>query len=222
MDTNDYTTLHTTDDGESVLFVDEKVPVEYFLEIATGSYTSVIDGREVLLVPKSYNIHTLLGKYEKLKTGTQVYIDYPLTNDRRYLVFDSVPIPVEYIVREAPGTVIINDTIKIPSKYDTRYIFKKYNEVNDPKNTTTPVSDTHKILEDREKTHGNFRDHSYYTQALKSVIKESPNYDRMSEMQMEALDMIAHKIGRILAGNPDHKDHWLDIEGYARLISRNL
>lgn len=222
MDTNDYTTLHTTDDGESVLFVDEKVPVEYFLEIATGSYTSVIDGREVLLVPKSYNIHTLLGKYEKLKTGTQVYIDYPLTNDRRYLVFDSVPIPVEYIVREAPGTVIINDTIKIPSKYDTRYIFKKYNEVNDPKNTTTPVSDTHKILEEREKTHGNFRDHSYYTQALKSVIKESPNYDRMSEMQMEALDMIVHKIGRILAGNPDHKDHWLDIEGYARLISRSL
>ena len=222
MDTNDYTTLHTTDDGESVLFVDEKVPVEYFLEIATGSYTSVIDGREVLLVPKSYNIHTLLGKYEKLKTGTQVYIDYPLTNDRRYLVFDSVPIPVEYIVREAPGTVIINDTIKIPSKYDTRYIFKKYNEVNDPKNTTTPVSDTHKILKEREKTHGNFRDHSYYTQALKSVIRESPNYDRMSEMQMEALDMIAHKIGRILAGNPDHKDHWLDIEGYARLISRSL
>ena len=34
--------------------------------------------------------------------------------------------------------------------------------------------------------------------------------------------MIAHKIGRILAGNPDFKDHWDDIAGYAVLISQRV
>jgi hypothetical protein len=34
--------------------------------------------------------------------------------------------------------------------------------------------------------------------------------------------MIIHKIGRIVTGNPDVPDHWLDIEGYARLVRDRL
>ena len=34
--------------------------------------------------------------------------------------------------------------------------------------------------------------------------------------------MIAHKIGRILAGDPNHIDHWLDIAGYATLVAKEL
>ncbi|WP_257617167.1 hypothetical protein [Campylobacter pinnipediorum] len=34
--------------------------------------------------------------------------------------------------------------------------------------------------------------------------------------------MIAHKIARILAGNPNYKDHWDDIAGYATLVSKEL
>jgi len=158
-------------------------------------------------------------------TPIEEYVDYVLTPDRRHLVFDSVPIPIEYIVQEAPGTVIINDTIKIPSKYNTRYICKKYKEVSYHKpveDSVNSVSELDVIIKERGKTHGNFRDQAYCAQSLKSVIRESPNYDRMSELQMEALDMIVHKIGRILVGDPDFKDHWVDIEGYAKLISRNL
>ena len=40
--------------------------------------------------------------------------------------------------------------------------------------------------------------------------------------QMLALDMIAVKISRILSGNPSHKDSWVDIAGYAKLISDRL
>jgi hypothetical protein len=36
----------------------------------------------------------------------------------------------------------------------------------------------------------------------------------------EALEIDAHKIGRILAGDPDFRDHWLDRAGYATLIAR--
>jgi hypothetical protein len=30
---------------------------------------------------------------------------------------------------------------------------------------------------------------------------------------------VAHKIGRILAGNPSFRDHWADIAGYAKLVA---
>ena len=34
---------------------------------------------------------------------------------------------------------------------------------------------------------------------------------------MEALEMIAHKIARILSGDADYADNWVDIAGYAQL-----
>jgi hypothetical protein len=40
--------------------------------------------------------------------------------------------------------------------------------------------------------------------------------------QWEALEMIVHKIGRIVNGNPDVTDHWVDIAGYATLIADRL
>ena len=40
--------------------------------------------------------------------------------------------------------------------------------------------------------------------------------------QWEALEMIVHKIGRIVNGNPDKVDHWTDIAGYAKLIADRL
>lgn len=83
-----------------------------------------------------------------------------------------------------------------------------------------------KILEDRQKTHGDFTAHAGCTQELKNVIaywlEESGNATLLTNSMNEALDMICHKIGRIVAGNPSHKDHWDDIAGYATLISRQL
>jgi len=40
--------------------------------------------------------------------------------------------------------------------------------------------------------------------------------------QDEALDMIAHKIGRIVNGDPDYEDSWRDIAGYATLVADRL
>ena len=36
--------------------------------------------------------------------------------------------------------------------------------------------------------------------------------------QKEALEMIATKMGRIVNGDPDYLDSWLDIQGYCQLI----
>jgi hypothetical protein len=38
----------------------------------------------------------------------------------------------------------------------------------------------------------------------------------------EALDMVAHKIGRILNGDPTYTDSWHDIAGYSKLVEDEL
>lgn len=80
------------------------------------------------------------------------------------------------------------------------------------------MSDINAILDERQKTHGSFEIHAEITQKLKRVAHTSG----LTDTQREALEMIYHKIGRILAGNPNYKDHWDDIAGYAQLISNEL
>ena len=78
------------------------------------------------------------------------------------------------------------------------------------------------LLAEREKTHGPFWMHAHITQGIKSVMHFHKNWRGLNDSKREALDMIAHKIGRILAGDPNHADHWLDIAGYATLVVKEL
>lgn len=79
------------------------------------------------------------------------------------------------------------------------------------------------ILDERQKTHGNYFDHALVTQSLKEVMRtQGVNYYILSPDKAEALEMIQHKIGRILAGDPSHIDHWDDIAGYATLVATEL
>jgi hypothetical protein len=75
------------------------------------------------------------------------------------------------------------------------------------------------ILAERRHTHGNFDDHATITQQLKRTMTNHGGWMNLSHAQREALEMIAHKIGRILAGNPCLADHWADIGGYAQLVA---
>lgn len=71
------------------------------------------------------------------------------------------------------------------------------------------------LLVEREKTHGDFKVTSSISQQIKAAFDQYD--DALVEVQREALDMIAVKIARILAGDPNYKEHWLDIAGYAEL-----
>lgn len=81
---------------------------------------------------------------------------------------------------------------------------------------------TQTLLDERRKTHGDFRDHARITQALKRTMRNESGFALLSDSQREALEMNAHKIGRILAGNPNFQDHWDDLAGYAKLVSNQL
>jgi len=78
------------------------------------------------------------------------------------------------------------------------------------------------ILDEREKTHGPFVTVAAKAQQIKDAIRGGKTWAEMDDIQRESLEMIASKIGRILAGNHDEVDHWRDIAGYAELVVREL
>lgn len=79
-----------------------------------------------------------------------------------------------------------------------------------------------KILAERGSRYGSFSGHADITQRLKAAMKDSPNWPTLSDSQKEALEMVAHKIGRILNGDPNYLDSWVDIVGYTQLIVDQL
>ena len=80
------------------------------------------------------------------------------------------------------------------------------------------------ILEERGKRYGEFQFHAVVTQELKRVVQQQLQVRKkqLAPDQIEALDMICHKIGRIINGDPDYADSWDDIAGYAQLVGDRL
>ena len=80
------------------------------------------------------------------------------------------------------------------------------------------------ILYERNINYGAFLDNARITQRLKAVAHQfaGQNNKTFDADQAEALDLIFTKIGRILAGNSNHIDSWIDIAGYATLVADRL
>jgi len=78
------------------------------------------------------------------------------------------------------------------------------------------------ILKERQKTHGNFSDVAEMSQELKDYFRNKAYWYNLTNVQREALDNIAQKTARIFSGNPNFADHWVDIQGYAKLAEEEL
>ena len=74
-----------------------------------------------------------------------------------------------------------------------------------------------RILVERKKQLGEYKDVSRISQSLKEVFKTGPNWDKLPDAHKESFEMFATKIARILSGDSGVRDHWEDIAGYAVL-----
>lgn len=81
---------------------------------------------------------------------------------------------------------------------------------------------TSEILKERGNKYGDFTDHARITQALKTAMRASRNWERLSDDKKEGLEMICHKIGRLLNGDPEYSDNLDDLIGYAVLMRDRL
>jgi hypothetical protein len=76
-------------------------------------------------------------------------------------------------------------------------------------------------LEERGKRYGSFHNQATISQCIKSVMRQG-NWEKLDDDQRECLEIVAHKIARILNGDPNYHDSWHDIVGYAKLVADRL
>lgn len=78
------------------------------------------------------------------------------------------------------------------------------------------------LLIERKKTHGSYDADARCAMRLLDVLttEEQRRDSALTHIQRHALRMIMHKIARIVAGDPNFRDHWDDIGGYAELAIR--
>lgn len=82
--------------------------------------------------------------------------------------------------------------------------------------------DIESLVTERGNRYGKFADGAKIMRSLKAVMHNTDGWSRLTDSQREALDMIQHKIGRILNGDPAYDDNWKDIAGYSKLIADEL
>lgn len=78
------------------------------------------------------------------------------------------------------------------------------------------------ILKDRGARYGEFIEHARITQQIKAALASGIQWDKCNPAMKETLEMIAHKMGRIVNGDPYYDDSWVDIVGYAQLVVNEL
>lgn len=72
-------------------------------------------------------------------------------------------------------------------------------------------------LAERGARYGDFTTHAQISVNMQNIMRNTSGWSRCDANKQEALTIIVHKIARILNGDPEYKDNWHDIAGYAKL-----
>lgn len=80
------------------------------------------------------------------------------------------------------------------------------------------------LLKERGSRYGEFEQHARITQTMKEAmrVESGDAYNSLPDYMKEALEMVCHKIGRIVNGDPYYLDSWVDIVGYVELVIDKL
>ena len=98
----------------------------------------------------------------------------------------------------------------IHAVYTPSIIPRQDNPMN--KDALTPT------LKARQQEYGDFKDVAELSQHLQYLLKR----DDYSAVQREAIAVICSKLSRIVNGNCNNEDSWLDIAGYATLVFNSI
>lgn len=84
------------------------------------------------------------------------------------------------------------------------------------------MDEIEKILDERGKAYGDYRDLAYTSQRLKNALHHTPNWKELPSFVREGLEMICVKMARIGHGENIHVDSFKDLAGYARLMVKYM
>lgn len=82
--------------------------------------------------------------------------------------------------------------------------------------------DVDAILNERGQNYGTFEDNALTAQRLKLVLRAQEGWYRLSVVQQEAIEMMMHKISRLVNGDPTYVDTVVDISGYNALMLESM
>ena len=92
--------------------------------------------------------------------------------------------------------------------------------------TSKKTISTTQLIRKRAETHGNYRNTAEISSHLMAYLIDKQDYcadqKEFSFVQRDALSNICKKLARIIAGDPNFIDHWVDIAGYAELVVEDL
>lgn len=110
---------------------------------------------------------------------------------------------------------VVKEEVKTPLNPVEKVLNSRSNADEDPLG---------KLLDKRAEQYGSFMFSANIAIRLKGIMHNAIAQQDMNVApdQLLALDMIAVKISRLLAGNPSHLDSWVDIAGYAKLVADRL
>ena len=84
------------------------------------------------------------------------------------------------------------------------------------------ITSIDKTLSERGSRYGSFNDLAQISQGLKEAMRATPGWAKLTASQKEALEMVQHKVARMLNGDPTYEDNAVDIVGYATLMMKNM
>lgn len=114
--------------------------------------------------------------------------------------------------------------IAIKTKAPPSMIYTLRKKMGDKPIKFLPAKNVDALITERGTRYGFFIGQATISQELKKVVYAGLNRsgNKLDNDQLEALDMIVHKIARIVNGDPNYSDSWVDIAGYAKLVSDRL
>jgi transposase len=110
------------------------------------------------------------------------------------------------------------------AKCSVGYVYKIKSEMKQDESTVEKIRDITNTLDERGRRYGLFVGQAEASQELKAVMYRilTDRNTPMAPDQREAMEMICHKMARIMNGDPNYSDSWHDIAGYAKLVADRL
>jgi len=139
------------------------------------------------------------------------------------VLFDGVDCPLMSSEDQCRSNEEIVEMAKKFIESNSEVVPTKCVDNNDQAGSEKHQSNLEKILAERNENYGSFEDFSLISQRLKAVIASSRDRSIPFAADVaEAIEMICHKIARIVNGRDDYADSWYDIAGYATLIASRI
>jgi hypothetical protein len=84
------------------------------------------------------------------------------------------------------------------------------------------VSNIRHILNERTNSYGTFLEEAHISQELKAAMELGRNWSILPCDIKQSLEMVCVKVARILNGNYNYKDNFVDCIGYLQLVLDRL